>query len=140
MHQHDDFRILHEFYKAARHKLEPGPWDYLRGAAETETTFRRNRAAIDDIAFRPRVLRDVEHVDTGTRLLGHPLRIPVVLAPIGSLQDFDPEGGAAAARACGDAVRHAAQDTPRSRQGAKRSVLNASSGSSRRSGCRAPPE
>ena len=98
-HQHDDFRILQEFYKAARERLEDGPWDYLRGGAETETTLRRNRAALDAIAFRPRVLRDVEHVDTGSQLLGHPLRIPLVLAPIGSLQDFDPDGGAAAARA-----------------------------------------
>jgi probable HAF family extracellular repeat protein len=47
MHEHDDFRLLHEFYKTARHKLDDGPWDYLRGAAETETTFRRNRAALD---------------------------------------------------------------------------------------------
>ncbi len=99
MHVHDDYRLPHEFYKAARAKLEDGPWDYLRGGAETETTFLRNRAALDAIAFRPRVLRDVEHVDTATSLLGHRLRIPVVLAPIGSLQDFDPDGGAAAARA-----------------------------------------
>jgi glycolate oxidase len=28
------------------------------------------------------------------------MRIPVIAAPIGSLQDFDPEGGAAVARAC----------------------------------------
>jgi glycolate oxidase len=100
MHAHDDFRLLQEFYKAAKHKLDSGPWDYLAGAAETETTFRRNRAAIDAIAFRPRVLRDVEHVDASGSLLGHPLRIPVIPAPIGSLQDFDAEGGAAVARAC----------------------------------------
>ena len=101
-HEHEDFRILHEFYKGARQRLDDGPWDYLRGAAETETTFLRNRAAIDAVAFRPRVLRDVERVDTGGSLLGHALRMPVVLAPIGSLQDFDPDGGAAAARAaCG---------------------------------------
>lgn len=100
MHVHDDYRLLQEFYKAARHKLADGPWDYLRGAAETETTFLRNRAAIDAVAFRPRVLRDVEHVDAKGSLLGHPLRIPVIPAPIGSLQDFDPEGGAAVSRAC----------------------------------------
>ena len=100
MHEHDDYRLLQEFYKAAQHRLEPGPWDYLRGAAETETTFRRNRAALDTIAFRPRVLRDVEEVDASGSLLGHPLRIPVIPAPIGSLQDFDPEGGAAVSCAC----------------------------------------
>jgi len=52
------------------------------------------------MAFRPRVLRDVEEVDVSATLLGQKMRIPVIAAPIGSLQDFDPEGGAAVARAC----------------------------------------
>jgi glycolate oxidase len=94
-----DLRLLHEIFKTARKNLSDGLWDYLVGAAETETTFNRNRAAFDALAFRPRVLRDVDRVDTSTTLRGHKLRIPVVLAPIGSLQDFDPQGGAAAARA-----------------------------------------
>jgi isopentenyl diphosphate isomerase/L-lactate dehydrogenase-like FMN-dependent dehydrogenase len=99
-HEHDDYRLLHEFYKGARANLKDGSWDYLRGAAETETTFKRNRAALDAIAFRPRVLRDVENLDTSASLLGVKMRIPVIPAPIGSLQDFDPAGGAAVARAC----------------------------------------
>lgn len=99
-HVHDDYLLLHEFYKSAESKLHPGSWDYLRGAAETETTFKRNRAAIEAIAFRPRVLRDVEDVDATATLLGQTMRIPVIPAPIGSLQDFDPDGGAAVARAC----------------------------------------
>lgn len=99
-HEHDDYQLLHEFYKSACSKLTPGSWDYLRGAAETETTFKRNRAAIEAVAFRPRVLRDVEEVDASATLVGQPLRIPVITSPIGSLQDFDPEAGAAVARAC----------------------------------------
>ncbi|MFT5174469.1 MAG: isopentenyl diphosphate isomerase/L-lactate dehydrogenase-like FMN-dependent dehydrogenase [Gammaproteobacteria bacterium] len=99
-HIHDDYLLLHEFYKSARANLEDGPWDYLRGAAESETTFKRNRAALDAIAFRPRVLRDVEDVDVSASLIGETMRIPVITAPIGSLQDFDPDGGAAVARAC----------------------------------------
>ena len=47
------------------------------------------------MAFRPRVLRNVEKVDTGAKLLGQKLRIPVILAPIGSLQDIVAEGGLA---------------------------------------------
>lgn len=93
------FKLLHEFYAAARQRLEPGPWDYLRGASETETTFRRNRVAFDSVCFRPRVLRDVHDVDVSTTFLGQRLALPLLLAPIGSLQDFDPEGAAAAARA-----------------------------------------
>ncbi|HSS65388.1 MAG TPA: alpha-hydroxy acid oxidase [Gammaproteobacteria bacterium] len=95
----NDFQLFHELYKAAKENLAEGTWDYLIGGAETETTFKRNRAAFDSIAFRPRVLRDVDDLDTSATLLGQKLRIPVVLAPIGSLQDFHPEGGAAVARA-----------------------------------------
>src|SRR5207253_5880617 len=39
--------------------------------------------------------------DPSTTFLGHPLRIPVVLAPMGGLQNYDPEGGVASARAAG---------------------------------------
>jgi glycolate oxidase len=69
------------------------------GGAETETTLRRNRQALDSIAFRPRVLRDVSTVDATSTFLGRPLRIPVMLAPIGGLETFDPGGGATVARA-----------------------------------------
>ncbi len=94
-----DFQLLHEFYPAARQQLSDGVWDYLIGAAETETTFRRNRAALDRLAFRPRVLRDVEHLDTRVEFLGQQLSIPVLLAPIGSLQEINPGSGIATARA-----------------------------------------
>jgi glycolate oxidase len=99
MQEATTFEVLHELVAPAKRNLSKGTWDYLMGGAETETTFERNRVALDSIAFRPRVLRNVEKVDTGAKLLGHSLRLPVVLAPIGSLQDFAPEGGAASTRA-----------------------------------------
>ncbi len=95
----DEFLVLHEIVKAAKSNLSREIWDYLIGGAETETTLKRNRQAIDSLAFRPRVLRDVSQVDCSTTLLGERLRIPVFLAPIGSLQDLEPGGGATAARA-----------------------------------------
>jgi isopentenyl diphosphate isomerase/L-lactate dehydrogenase-like FMN-dependent dehydrogenase len=94
----DRFQTLHEIVRAARHELPPGPWDYLVGGTETETTLRRNRQALDSIAFRPRVLRDVSNVDTSGTWLGHPVRLPVMLAPIGSIESFTPGGAATAAR------------------------------------------
>ena len=97
----NDFFVLHEIVKAAKEKLPREVWDYLIGGAETETTVKRNRQAIDSLAFRPRVLRDVSQVDCSTTLLGEKLRIPVFLAPIGSLQDLEPGGGATAARGAG---------------------------------------
>ena len=95
----DKFQTLHEIVKAARVNLAPGPWDYLVGGAETETTLRRNRQALDALAFRPRVLRDVSRIDCETTLLGRFARIPVMLAPIGSIETFTAGGGATAAQA-----------------------------------------
>jgi glycolate oxidase len=94
----EKFQTLQEIVKAARQNLAPGPWDYLVGAAETETTMRRNRQALDSIAFRPRVLRDVSRIDCTSTLLGRRVRLPVMLAPVGSIESFDPGGGASAAR------------------------------------------
>ena len=98
-HPAGDPATLHEIVERARHRLPEGVWDYLVGGAESETTMRRNRQALDAIAFRPRVLRDVSGVDCSTTLLGRTLRAPVLLAPIGSLQDLYPAGGAAVAEA-----------------------------------------
>src|SRR5437667_4335638 len=98
----DKFSTLHEIVRAARNNLAPGPWDYLVGGAETETTVRRNRQALDSIAFRPRVLRNVANVDLTTTFLGRPLRLPVLTAPIGGLETFDAGGGATAAKATGE--------------------------------------
>jgi len=95
----DRFQTLHEIAKAARLHLKQGDWDYLMGGAESETTLRRNRQALDSVAFRPRVLRDVSKVDTTSTFLGRPVRIPVMLAPIGGLETFDPGGGATVGRA-----------------------------------------
>ncbi|MFQ5626748.1 MAG: alpha-hydroxy acid oxidase [Methyloligellaceae bacterium] len=91
------FEVLHEFVEPARANVTPETWDYLMGGAETETSLNRNRIAIDALALRPRVLRDVEHVDLSGRFLGHDWRLPVFLAPIGSLQDITKDGGVAPA-------------------------------------------
>ncbi len=91
--------VLHELIKPAREALSKETWDYLMGGADTETTLERNRLAIESIAFRPRVLRDVANVDLSTTFLGHKLNLPIILAPIGSLQDLCPAGGLAPTKA-----------------------------------------
>jgi len=95
----EQFLTLQEIYLAAKRNLAPGPWAYLMGGAETETTVLRNRRALDEIAFRPRVLRDVSRIDSTAKFLGQPARLPVMLAPIGGLESIVEGGAAAAARA-----------------------------------------
>ena len=94
----EQFLTLQEIYQAAQRNLAPGPWSYLIGGAETETTVRRNRHALDTLAFRPRVLRNVSRVDVSGKFFGKTTRLPVMLAPIGGLESIV-EGGAATAAA-----------------------------------------
>jgi len=95
----EEFLTLQEIVVAAKRNLPPGPWSYLIGGAETETTVKRNRHALDSIAFRPRVLRDVSKIDSSARFLGTATRLPVFLAPIGGLESLVEGGAATAARA-----------------------------------------
>jgi isopentenyl diphosphate isomerase/L-lactate dehydrogenase-like FMN-dependent dehydrogenase len=97
----EQFQTIHEIARAARRNLADGPWDYLIGGTETETTVKRNRLAIDAVAFRPRVLRDVSKVDCSSTFFGRPVRLPVMLAPVGSVESFTPGGGATAAKGSG---------------------------------------
>ncbi|HYX65259.1 MAG TPA: alpha-hydroxy acid oxidase [Burkholderiales bacterium] len=95
----EEFLTLQEIVAAAQRNLPPGPWSYLIGGTETETTVKRNRHALDSIAFRPRVLRDVSRIDSSWSFFGSKTRLPVMLAPIGGLESIVEGGAATAARA-----------------------------------------
>lgn len=97
----EKFQVMHEFAKAAKNNLNKNIFDYVFGGAETETTVKRNRMAIETYTLRPRVMRDVSKMDAGKDLFGMRLKLPVCLAPIGSLQQISAGGGASAAKAAG---------------------------------------
>jgi glycolate oxidase len=94
-----DFATLHEIVKAAHRNLSPGAWDYLTGGADTETSLLRNRHALDSLAFRPLVLNDVRDIDLTTTVHGAKSRLPIILAPMGSLDALDPGGAMSVAKA-----------------------------------------
>ncbi|MEL0001612.1 MAG: alpha-hydroxy acid oxidase [Rhodospirillales bacterium] len=93
-----EFLTLQELPERARMNLPDTSWDYLAGGSETETTYLRNRLSLDSLAFRPRVCNDVSKVDVTGKFMGLKRRLPVFLAPIGSLESFASGGGVAAAR------------------------------------------
>jgi glycolate oxidase len=97
----DKYETLHEFVKAAKMRTNPDHWDYLTGGTETETTLRRNRASLDAIALRPRVLRDVSNIDATATFLGKKVRLPVMIAPVGGLGSFHSDAGREVARGAG---------------------------------------
>ena len=90
-----DFLSLQEIVAAARRNLSPDLWNHLTGGADSETTLKRNRLALDSLALRQRVLVDVRNIDITTTLLGKTLASPVFLAPVGGFVGFvNPELGA----------------------------------------------
>ena len=88
----DEIVSLQEFYQKTKKNTPIETWDYIIGAADTETTFKKNRHSLDTYAFRPRVLRDVENIDTRIQLFDYDFLLPVFYAPIGSMQDFVKDG------------------------------------------------
>ena len=96
----NSFVSLQAMILRAHENVTPALWDFINGGTESETTLRRNRQALDCLALKPRVLRDVSQVSTSTTFLGHKLNLPVMMAPVGSLALIDPGGAIPVARAC----------------------------------------
>lgn len=86
--------------RAQAHRRTPrAVFDYVDGAAENERSLARSRRSFAALEFRPRVLRDVAAVDTGTTILGRAATLPLVLAPTGFTRMMHHEGEVAVARA-----------------------------------------
>ena len=61
---------FHDFRELARRRL-PGPiFNYIDGAADDETTYRRNTRAFEECDLVPNVLAGVEQVDLSDPSLG----------------------------------------------------------------------
>jgi L-lactate dehydrogenase (cytochrome) len=94
---------IDDLARRARRTLPLPASAYLEGGGEGEWTLRRNRAAFDEIEIRPRVLRDVSHVDLTTTVLGTTVPVPIALGPVGAPGFFHPEGELAVVRAAAKA-------------------------------------
>jgi isopentenyl diphosphate isomerase/L-lactate dehydrogenase-like FMN-dependent dehydrogenase len=88
-----------DYERLAQEVLEEGPWEYLRGGAGDEITMRENVEAFRRWKLRPRVLVDVERVETSTTVLGTEIAMPVLVAPVALQKLLHAEGEAATARA-----------------------------------------
>ena len=79
-------RDIHSAADARRIAKRRLPWmifDYIDGAAGAETGAARNRAALDAITLRPRILRDVSKRSLATTLFGTNADSPFGIAPMG---------------------------------------------------------
>jgi L-lactate dehydrogenase (cytochrome) len=75
----EDLRQLH------RRRVPKMFFDYADRGSYSEDTLRANRADLEAIKFRQRVLVDVSKRDPSTTILGEPASMPLILAPVGLL-------------------------------------------------------
>ena len=94
---------LFDYEELARKRLPSMAYEYIAGGAGDEVTLRDNRSRFDTMRLKPRVLRDVSHLDTSTSVFGHRLDYPIVLAPTAYHKITHPEGEIATARGAGAA-------------------------------------
>ncbi len=89
--------------RLAQRRLPRPVFDYLDGGADAELTLAENCRVFRDVTFRPRSAVAVGDCSLKTRVLGHELSFPAMLAPVGYSRLMHPEGEVAAARAAGEA-------------------------------------
>lgn len=83
---------------AARAKMAPASWAFCAAGADDEISVAENASAWRRLRLRPRVLRDVDGVDTSVTLLGTKVATPIMVAPTGRHKLFNAEGERATAR------------------------------------------
>jgi L-lactate dehydrogenase (cytochrome) len=94
---------IEDLRRLAERRLPRVVFDYIDGGAEAELTLRANCRAFEAVTFRPRCAVATSTCDLRTTVLGTPLSMPVILAPVGSSRVFYPRGEEVAARAAGAA-------------------------------------
>ena len=94
---------IEDLRRAAKRRLPRAVFDYIDGGADREITLDQNCRAYNEVAFRPRCAVANAKYNLGTTVLGMPLALPFLLAPVGSSRMFYPRGEEVAARAAGEA-------------------------------------
>jgi 4-hydroxymandelate oxidase len=89
---------LDDAERLAEEAISPEAWSYIVGGAGDERTLRWNREAFSRYRLRPRVLVDVSSVTTETTVLGMPVSMPVLVAPMAFHQIAHEEGELATAK------------------------------------------
>ena len=92
-----------DYRRLAKKRLPRFLFDYIDGGAGEEQSMAANANDFQDIRLKQRVMRDVDHVNTGTTICGRSINMPVVLAPVGLSGMFRRRGEAQGARAASQA-------------------------------------
>jgi L-lactate dehydrogenase (cytochrome) len=94
---------VEDLRQIARRKVPKMFVDYAEAGSYTEQTLRANRADLEAIKFRQQVMVDIADRTTKTTILGKPVALPLVLAPVGLLGMQHGNGEILAAQAAAEA-------------------------------------
>jgi L-lactate dehydrogenase (cytochrome) len=94
---------IEDLRQTARRKVPRAFFDYAEGGSYAEETLAANRADLERIKLRQRILVDVSGRTTKTTILGEPVSLPLALAPVGLCGMQHGDGEILAARAAQDA-------------------------------------
>ena len=95
----EDCHNTKHFRELARRKLPAPIFHYIDGAAEDETTYRRNTDAFEECDLVPNVLTDVSQIDMSVEVLGRKIDMPIFLSPTALQRLFHYQGELAVGRA-----------------------------------------
>ena len=90
---------FHDFRELARRRLPTPIFNYIDGAADDETTYRRNTASFERCDLVPNILRGVENVDLSVTVMGQKLALPFYCSPTALQRLFHHQGERAVAAA-----------------------------------------
>jgi 4-hydroxymandelate oxidase len=94
---------LFEYEQLAKQHLSQMTLDYYSSGAWDEITLRDNRTAFERIKLQPRILVDVSDRHLNTSILGQPLQLPLLIAPMAFQCLAHPDGEVATALAAASA-------------------------------------
>jgi L-lactate dehydrogenase (cytochrome) len=94
---------IEDLRRLARRRVPSAFFDYAEAGSYSEATLRANRADMELIRLRQRVLIDVSKRDAATTLLGEEISLPIALAPVAMTGLEHGNGEILACRAAQDA-------------------------------------
>jgi L-lactate dehydrogenase (cytochrome) len=90
---------IEDLRRRARRRVPKMFFDYAEAGSYNQETLRANRADLEQIKLRQRILLNVDRRDTATSILGEKASLPLALAPIGLGGMMHGDGEIAACRA-----------------------------------------
>jgi len=94
---------IEDLRQTARRKVPRAFFEYADGGSYAEQTLNANRADLERIKLRQKILVDVSKRSTRTTILGEPASLPLALAPIGMCGMQHGDGEILACRAAQEA-------------------------------------